>query len=161
MQDLVEVLDEQRRALAQLQYRVTVLTLLLANDERQFLPAATDDVERASEALAALEERRTAVTARTAMRYGLALPVRLAVIADAAPAHLRGRLHELRDELRGQVAALEEALRLATDLAQAGAGELRAWLERLATGHADLLYGRDGAAARGAEPPASHVDERA
>lgn len=156
MEQLQTALERVTAALAALRYRLAVLIALLSGGQGRFLGQALADLDEAVAHLYEVESSRNAVTARLAAQNGQALPVTLVDLADAAIGPDRDELLEWHTALLEQTTAVHSSLELATVLAQAGHREVRGWLERFATGHDDVLYGRDGAGMHDGPPPTTH-----
>ncbi len=146
MERLTVVLERERALMETLNLRLTVLLQLLAADERRFLARIVDEVEHTSDELHLLDTERRVVVGALEQRLGLGSGASLAVLASAVGSGEREHLERLRTDLRDLWERNRVAIERATSLAHAGAGELRAWLERLATGHANVYSAGIGGA---------------
>ncbi len=161
VQRLLEVLARERSLLETLLHRMRIVTLLLAAGEGRFLSRAADEVLEVSAELAETETLRAVAVADEAERLGLrSEDLTLRSLAAVAEARHRTVLLDHRQAMAGLVDEIAGIVAGGTELASLGLGDVRATLERMATGSRDLLYGRDGASANVGVPP-TRFDARA
>jgi hypothetical protein len=126
IEELVTLVQRQVAALELVESRLRALELLVAADEQRFVSAALDELEAASERLAALELGRVlSVTAA-----GFAVDVAASELLEAAEdPDLASRFGVILDGMRLAVARVGLARDRALAVIDAGAADVRARLE--------------------------------
>ena len=142
---LVGLLDEQQNALGTLIYRLTVVSLLVADGDDRYVARAADDVIAAADRVGELELARAVATMEVAGAWGMETDQpTLQQVIDRAPADYRPVLESHLSELRSLSV---EAAGLAS-VGEEIAGEARARVEgainRLETLGTSGPYGSDG-----------------
>jgi hypothetical protein len=124
--ELVALLQRQREALELLESRLRALELLVAADEQRFVAAALDELEDASERLAALELGRVLVLGSAGYGPDLAAEELVREVADADVA---ARFVAVVDGMRLAVARVGIARERALAVIRPDAEQVRARLE--------------------------------
>lgn len=132
IEDLYRLLTRQVAAVDAIESRLRALELVVAADERRFVAIALDELESASEDLAALELARSLAMMSAGLSPDLSATDLLARIPDADD---RALLASVIDQLRGSTWRLEEARERTRQIVGRATVELRSRLsvaERLA-----------------------------
>jgi hypothetical protein len=124
--ELVALLQRQREALELVEARLRALELLVAADEQRFVAAALDELEDASERLAALELGR--VLALDSAGYGPDVAAE-ELVAKVEDPEVAVRFTGIVDGMRLAVARVGIARERALAVLSPGAAEVRARLE--------------------------------
>jgi hypothetical protein len=124
--ELVALLQRQRDALELLESRLRALELLVAADEQRFVAAALDELEDASERLAALELGRVLVL--DSAGYGPDLAAE-ELVREVADADVAARFVAVVDRMRLAVARVGIARERALAVIRPDAEQVRARLE--------------------------------
>lgn len=138
---VLALLAREEELLDRVRFEVTRVVLLLAAGEQRFLSMASDDVDRAAEALAEVELLRATFLAGVAQQLGA--PVGDLTVSDLA-AHadrrLAGALQDQRRRLLDVIGEIDALTSSAESAAVAGLRRVREALGRRTTG-ALLGYG--------------------
>jgi hypothetical protein len=132
IEELYRLLTRQVAAVDAIESRLRALELVVAADERRFVAIALDELESASEDLAALEVARSLAMMAAGLSPDLSANDLLARIPDADD---RALLASVIDQLRGSTWRLEEARERTRQIVGRATVELRSRLsvaERLA-----------------------------
>lgn len=132
IEELYRLLTRQVAAVDAIESRLRALELVVAADERRFVAIALDELEAASEDLAALEVARSLAMMAAGLSPDLSANDLLARIPDAED---RALLASVIDQLRGSTWRLEEARERTRQIVGRATVELRSRLsvaERLA-----------------------------
>jgi hypothetical protein len=125
--ELLQLLRRQTEAATALQARVRALELVVAADESRFVATALDEVEDASQRLAALEMTRSLTL--VAAGLGADVPAIDLAVAIGAPDHadtLRVVVAELREAVVGAVEARDRATAVVGEATMQGRARLHA-----------------------------------
>jgi hypothetical protein len=129
---LNEVLWAERRLLDVLLYRLVSAKLVLASDEKRFVPLALAEVERAMEKIRVAELQRSLVIGRLSLAWGVPRDeLSLVYLADWAPEPARTLFEDHRTACLELTAEIEQVSRENQRLAAAGMSEVRQLLEQV------------------------------
>ena len=127
---LNEVLWTERRLLDVLLYRLVSAKLVLASDEKRFVPVALAEVERALEKIRVAELQRSLVIGRLSLAWDVPREeLSLVYLADWAPEPSRTMFEEHRTACMELTAEIEQVSRENKRLAAAGLQEVRQLVE--------------------------------
>ena len=126
IEELYQLLHRQTMAVETLEGRLRALELVIAADERRFVAVALDELESASEQLAALELTRSLALTTAGMSPDVSARDLLASIPDEAD---RTLLAGVIDRLRQATVRLEDARERARVVVGRSAAELRSRID--------------------------------
>jgi hypothetical protein len=161
LSQLNEVLWGERRLLDVLLYRLVSAKLVLAADEKRFIPLALAEVERTMERIRVAELQRSLVIGRLSLAWDVPRDeLTLVYLADWAPEPARTLFEDHRNACLELTAEIESVSRENQRLASAGLSEVRELVE-LVVG-SDVMAAVDGGAytQRGAHERPSEIAYR-
>lgn len=120
MQEVADVLRQERQALERLLYRLTVSRALLASREAQFLGWSAQEVERARQTVREVDLLRAANVQLLGVRGPNRQAPTLRQLASLAGDPWAGMLRDHHDALTGLVAEIEVVSHQAAELARRG-----------------------------------------
>jgi hypothetical protein len=130
LSQLNEVLWAERRLLDVLLYRLVSAKLVLAADEKRFIPLAMAEVERTLEKIRVAELQRSLVIGRLALAWGVPREeLSLVQLVDWAPEPARTLFEDHRTACMELTAEIEQVSRENKQLASAGLTEVRQLVE--------------------------------
>lgn len=132
LDELSRRLWDERRIVTYLLFKLTVTKLLLAADDRRFVPDALSEVERTVELLRDGEERRESALRDVAGRWQVAAgTLSLDMLAAEAPAPYDDIFREHRDAFRELAEEIEAVARANRELAASEFEHLNTTIEEL------------------------------
>lgn len=109
LEDLADVLWAERHLVEYLLFKLVTANLLLAAEERRFVPKAMDEVERVMQRLSDVESRREAALLPLARRWGVAADeLSLAALATRAEEPMATVFGDLHREFLSLTAEIEQ-----------------------------------------------------
>lgn len=148
MDELIALLNEQRRLLDDLLYRLVAARGVLASGEIRYVARASAEIETVIDEIYAAEARRASGIAEIAHRLGCPpQQITLRAIVAAAPEPYRGVLEHLHGEFLRLADDIERTIATNKTLAAKGAAEMTRMLSALGVAPANdrpLTYGPTG-----------------